>query len=415
MNARRVVVTGMGVAASLGTRPETLWENLVAGRSGVSAITHFDASSFPVRIGGEVRDLDREALARAFPAAAGEPDHRTWLGLHAAGEAVRDAGLTGDAMAGAFLAVGYSLETFRLDEAVPVLARGGASALLSRAREGVRLQTPPDRLTRLLAEAFGIRGRAATNASACAAGAQTLGEAARRVRCGMVEVALAGAADSPLHPLGLGGFSLLRILSEENEMPERACRPFDSTRAGTVLGEGAGFMILESAGHAQARGTRVYAELLGYGTSLDAYRVSDPEPDGRGAVRAIRRALEDADLSPDAIDAVNAHGTGTPKNDVAEARALRAVFGERRIPVHAVKSQLGHLIAAAGAAEAVVAVLSLVHRRLPPTLNLLSLDPDCDLDVVHGASRPFDGRTVLSNSFGFGGQNAALVFGRHTP
>ena len=235
------------------------------------------------------------------------------------------------------------------------------------------------------------------------------------MRAGEVNVALAGAADSPLHPLGLGGFALLRILSEENDAPATACRPFDATRQGTVLGEGAGFLVLENKEHAEMRGARGYAEVQGYGSSLDAHRVSDPEPQGHGAVVSMQRALRDAGLSPDDVHAVNAHGTGTPKNDVAETRALHTVFGERakHVPVHAVKSQIGHLIAAGGAVEAVVAVLSLLHQRLPATRNLERVDPECELDHVVGESRAFAGRTVLSNSFGFGGQNATLILGRY--
>ena len=229
------------------------------------------------------------------------------------------------------------------------------------------------------------------------------------------EVALAGAADSMLNPLGVGGFGLLRVLSAENDRPEEACRPFDATRQGTVLGEGAAFVVLETLDRACRRRARVYAEVLGYGCSMDAFRVSDPEPSGRGAVLSMAKALADAGLRPDAVDCVNAHGTGTPKNDAVETAAIKEVLGERarRIPVHAVKSMTGHMIAASGAAEAVAAVLTLAERAVPPTINLRTPDPQCDLDYVTDGPRPMTGRTVLSNSFGFGGQNATLIFGRY--
>jgi 3-oxoacyl-[acyl-carrier-protein] synthase II len=218
-----------------------------------------------------------------------------------------------------------------------------------------------------------------------------------------------------LNPLGLGGFSLLGVLSKENERPGEACRPFDATRQGTVLGEGAAFLVLETDEHARKRGAKVYAEVLGYGSSMDAFRVSDPDPGGRGAVLSMRKALADAGLRPEDIDCVNAHGTGTPKNDTVETRAIKEVLADRarKIPVHAVKSMTGHMIAASGAVEAVAAALTLRTKVVPPTINLRNPDPECDLDYVPEGARRFEGRTVLSNSFGFGGQNATLVFGRY--
>jgi 3-oxoacyl-[acyl-carrier-protein] synthase II len=284
-----------------------------------------------------------------------------------------------------------------------------------RSLPGPRLQTPLDRLAELLGGRYCFRGGRYTNCSACAAGAQAVGEAFRRIREGTVDVALAGAADSMLNPLAMGGFSLLRILSTENHIPTRACRPFDATRAGTVLGEGAAFLLLETRERARERGARVYAEVLGYGASLDAYRVTDPEPNGQGAVLSMTKALADAALQPNQIDCVNAHGTGTPKNDVAETRAIRQALGRRafEIPVTANKSMTGHLIAASGAVEAAASALTLFSGIVPPTINLATPDPECDLDYVTDGCRRFDGRTVLSNSFGFGGQNATLVLGKH--
>jgi 3-oxoacyl-[acyl-carrier-protein] synthase II len=271
-----------------------------------------------------------------------------------------------------------------------------------------------DRLTQILGDHYGLNHGRYTNCSACAAGAQVIGEAFRRIRDGTAAVTLAGATDSTLNPLALGGFSLLQILSTENDRPEKACRPFDATRQGTVLAEGAAFVVMETLEHAQQRGARIYAEVLGYGSSMDAYRVTDPEPNGRGAALSMAKAIVDAGLKPGDIDSINAHGTGTPKNDVAETLAIKQTLGARAkvIPVTANKSMTGHMIATSGAMEAVASAMTLHTRKIPPTINLSCPDPRCDLDYVAGGSRDFEGRTVLSNSFGFGGQNATLIFGR---
>jgi 3-oxoacyl-[acyl-carrier-protein] synthase II len=276
------------------------------------------------------------------------------------------------------------------------------------------LQTPLDRTATILGNHYGLLGGRRTNCSACAAGTQVVGEAWQVLRQGQVDMALAGATDSMLNPLGLGGFSLLRVLSPENDCPARACRPFDATRQGTVLGEGAAFLILETLEHALTRNATMYAEILGYGCSLDAFAVSDPDPSGRGAIDCMRRAMKSAGLGPLEIDCISAHGTGTPKNDVIETMAIKEALGARayEIPVHSVKSMTGHMIAASGAVEAAAAALTLARSKVPPTINLTQPDSQCDLDYVPGAARPFSGRTVLSNSFGFGGQNAAIVLGK---
>ncbi|MFI5379304.1 MAG: beta-ketoacyl-[acyl-carrier-protein] synthase family protein [Tepidisphaerales bacterium] len=458
---QRVVITGMGVVSPVGSGREKFWAGLTAGRSGIGPVTLFDVSTFPVRIAGEVKDLDAVTLLQRFPQTRGERDRKILLGLAAAAEAVADAGFSWhglparvpryaaassldhleesrstadvseyrhhgleahatyashatDALRAARLIVGVGLEAFFLEDlAFTRGAAGMAEALMGGADGGApKLQTPLDRLATLIGDAYAIGGGRFTNCSACAAGAQAIGQAFRDVRRGAVEVALAGASDSMLNPLGLGGFSLLRVLSAENDRPAEACRPFDVSRVGTVLGEGAAFMLLESLEHAAKRGARVYAEIIGYGSSLDAYRVSDPEPDGRGAVLSMNHALRDAGLAPGEIDCVNAHGTGTPKNDIVETAAIKQVHGERarRIPVHAVKSMTGHMIAASGAAEAVAAALTLHYGVVPPTINLHKPDPACDLDYVPNEARPFDGQYVLSNSFGFGGQNATIIF-----
>lgn len=415
----RVVVTGIGVVSPVGNGRRAFWRSLTAGTSGLGPITLFDASSFTVRIGGEVKGLDLGALGDRFPEASGERDRKVWLGLAAAEEALADAGLDGTDLSDMVLHVGVGLEIFFLED-VTVLAGGGDidAVALRRVLEAPAaepLQTPLDRLSQVLGDHYGIYGGRYTNCSACAAGAQVIGEGLRDLQEGEREAALVGAADSMLNPLGMGGFSLLRVLSTDNDHPRMACRPFDAGREGTALGEGSAFLVLETLARARSRGAKVYAEVLGYGASMDAFRVSDPEPSGRGAVLAMTKALADAGLGPDEVDGVNAHGTGTPKNDIVETLAIKQVLGEqaRRIPVYAVKSMTGHMIAASGAVEAVAAALSLHTRTVPPTINLATPDPECDLDYVADGARAFEGRTVLSNSFGFGGQNATLIFGRY--
>ncbi len=414
----RVAVTGLGVVSPVGSGREGFWRNLTAGRSGIGPITLFDASALPVRIGGEVKGLDTAGLARRFPLARGERDRKVWLGLAAAAEAVRDAALSRQDLAEASVHVGVGLEAFFLEDVTAVadaqdLGAALAGAALSSA-DRPALQTPLDRTTQLLGDGYGILAGRHTNCSACAAGAQVIGEALHRLREGQNQVALAGATDSMLNPLGVAGFSLLRVLSTNNEHPASACRPFDAGRDGTVLGEGSAFLVLETLEHARRRGAKRYAEVLGYGSSLDAFRVSDPEPGGRGAVLSMAQALRDARLRPQDVDCVNAHGTGTPKNDIVETAAVKEALGgrAREVPVHAVKSMTGHMIAASGAVEAAAAVLTLFARTVPPTINLAVADPECDLDYVGDGARRFEGRTVLSNSFGFGGQNATLVLGR---
>lgn len=414
----RVVITGMGMCTPMGRTVEEFWRNLLAGHSGISLISLFDTRSLPVRIGGEVTNFEPDELLAEFPEAGGERDRKIWLGLAAAAQALEDSGLTADKLDHAPLFLGVSLETFFLQDVTflahaPDAVRNFTGRLLNQEPHH-RLQTPLDRLTQILGDHYRLNGGRYTNCSACAAGAQVIGEAFRRLRDGSAEAALAGATDSTLNPLALGGFSLLQILSTENDHPEKACRPFDATRQGTVLAEGAAFIVMETLEHAGRRGARIYAEVLGYGSSLDAYRVTDPEPNGRGAALSMARAIADAGLTPGEIDCINAHGTGTPKNDVAETLAIKQALGAqaRTIPVTANKSMTGHMIAASGTVEAVASAMTLHTLKVPPTINLTSPDPQCDLDYVTGGSRIFAGRTVMSNSFGFGGQNATLVFRR---
>ncbi len=415
----RVVITGVGVVSPAGSGRDEFWRGLTAGESGIGPITLFDASAFPVRIGGEAKGFDPVAAAAEFPEASDGRDRKVLLALTGAREALADANLNGQ-LEDAVLHVGVGLEMMDMADLTPYagaddLDRAVAESFL--ADHGDRmLQTPLDRTAEILGERYGLLAGRYTNCSACTAGAQAIGEACQMLRDGQAAVALAGGTDSMLNPLGLGGFSLLRVLSGENDDPQRACRPFDATRRGTVLGEGAAFVVLETLEHAAGRGAQIYAEVLGYASSMDAFRVSDPDPTGRGAAQSMSRALDDAGLEASDIDCVSAHATGTPKNDAVETRAIKEVLGRRAydIPVHAVKSMTGHMIAASGAVEAVAAVMTIRQGTVPPTINLENPDEECDLDYVPGHSRAFAGDTVLSNSFGFGGQNASLIFGRYS-
>ena len=413
----RVLITGLGVASPVGIGVEPFWSSLMAGRSGIGPITHFDASNLPVRIGGEVDSLDARETNAIFPGSTGQRDRKILLGLHSAKQAVDDAALSPDLLYRANLHLAVGLEMLALEDLTPYAK---ASDITQALAEGVtssmalNLQTPLDTLADILGQQWGLLGGRWVNCSACAAGSQVIGDAFHYLRDGGGEIALVGAADSMLNPLGLGGFSLLRVLAKDNDSPQTACRPFDANRSGAVLGEGSAFMVLETESSARARGAEAYAEVLGYGSSMDAYRASDPSPDGAGALLSMSKALTDANLTPSDIDAINAHGTGTSKNDEVETTAIKAVLGSRarEIPVHAVKSMTGHLIAASGAVEGVASALTLSRRRIPPTINLTTPDPQCDLDYVPEGSREFNGRTVMSNSFGFGGQNATLIFRR---
>jgi 3-oxoacyl-[acyl-carrier-protein] synthase II len=415
---RRVWITGAGVLSPIGSGFAAFADGCLAGVSGIGPITLFDARTFKHRIAGEVRDLDAGCVVQLYPAATRLRDRKVLLGLAAAEQAVAHAGLERSDLANTRSAVvlGAGLDVVLLDD-----IRGGTGdvigAIATRLRElladaeGWERLVPTDTAARLIAARHGLRGPCVTNVSACAAGAQAIGHALRLVREGTVDVALAGGADSMVHPMGVGGFGLLGALSPRNDPPGEALRPFDAARDGTVLGEGSAVLVLEEAERARARGTRPLAELSGYASTLDAHAVTDPEPTGAGALLAIRRALADAGIAPARVDYVSAHGTGTPKNDVVETAAIREALGPRalQIPVSALKSMTGHLVAASGAVEALSCVVALVRGAVPPTINLTRADPACDLDYVPGRARRWNGSVTISNSFGFGGQNAVLV------
>ena len=419
---RRVVITGAGVVSPIGTGVPAFYHGLRSARPGVDTIRSFDASSFATRVAGEVKDLDVAGVQLQGPEAAGlRRDPKSLYGLVAAREALQHARFFhrrhDPRRVGLFLSAG--LEFFNLQDLVAHAAGGGVAgaALLAEVEAHPplsRLQIPADLGARAVAREAGAEGYYAVNVSACAAGTQALGEALLAIRHGVVDAAVASGYDSMVNPLGVGGFTLLGALSTANELVSAASRPFDANRDGFVIGEGAAVFVLEELESARRRGAHPLAELLGYASTMDAFRVTDPAPDNTGTAAAMLGALQDAGLRPADIDHVNAHGTGTPKNDPAETAAIRAVFGPYAdaLSVTSTKSQVGHLIGAAGAVELLAAVFALEQQLLPATINLTSPDPRCDLDYVPLEPRPALVRRVLSNSFGFGGQNACVVLGQ---
>ncbi|OIP29373.1 MAG: hypothetical protein AUK47_27680 [Deltaproteobacteria bacterium CG2_30_63_29] len=401
----------MGIVSPLGYELETFQENLFAGVSGVGPITLFDAADLPTRIAGEVPWGEESITLR---------DRKIVFAVHAARQAMGAAGAAGPVGGaqegeGAGLCLGLGLELFSLEDMVELRRDGAVPTASSSLREKLEfLQTPSDLCLHLISEEHGLSEAPTAHVSACAAGADAIGDAFHLIASGRRRWMLAGGTDSMINPMGVGGFCLLRATSTENDEPETASRPFDQTRTGFVMAEGAAILVLERLDDALARGATIHAELAGYGGSFDASAITAPHPEGRGAQLAMNRALADAQLAPEQVGAVNAHGTSTPMNDGIETLAIKAVFGARaaQIPVVSTKSMTGHLIAAAGALESVAAISCLEAGRLHPTINLRTPDPECDLDYVPNESREHAHDVVLSNSFGFGGQNASLVFKR---
>ncbi|KUM73509.1 beta-ketoacyl-[acyl-carrier-protein] synthase family protein [Streptomyces curacoi] len=407
MSGRRVMVTGLGPVTPVGVGAEAFHAGQLAGRSAVRPITRFDASDLPVRIAGEV-DLPEELRPARREAAV--TDRVTHLAAAAAELALRDAGLdpaTADGTrVGVVLGTGCGgTEAYR----------DGAVALTRRGPNGIGARYVPTSMHNAsaawLAIRHGFSGPVTTTVTACAGGADALVAAHQMIASGEADVVLAGGAEAPVTDLMVSGFARMRALSTRNDEPERASRPFGADRAGFVLSEGAAVLVLESAEHARARGARPLAELRGYGRTGDAHHIVAPRPDGSAAARAVTVALRSAGLAPEEISHVNAHGTGTVRNDAAEAAALRAALGRLalRVPVTATKSLTGHSLGAAGAVEAVAAVQTLTHQVVPPTANLDRPDPAIGLDVVRHEPRDTSVSAVLSNSFAFGGHNVALV------
>ncbi|AMV13122.1 TPA: beta-ketoacyl synthase [Legionella pneumophila] len=419
---RRVAITGLGVVSPLGNDVSTTWNNLIAGHSGIDSIKQFDASAFPTTIAAEVKNFSPDTsisgkhtrFIMSF----------THFALEAARQAFEDASIfptkqTSDRW-GIVTGSGMMTAEFEyLTRFQQTCAAGGEidwGKLQSNSRDFYNLvdfgKTTSNSGLSLLIQQYGITGYASSVHTACASGGQALGLAMQVIRRGEADFMLAGGFDSMINPLGLSSFCLLGALSTYNETPQTASRPFDATRNGFVLGEGAAFLILEEWSKAKARGAKIYAELAGEGNSLSSYRITDSHPNGDGAIQAIKRALEDAGVQPRDVDYINAHGTSTKMNDLSETNAIKVVFGDRiaNLPVSSTKSQTGHLIAAAGALEAVLSVKSIEQAQVPKTANLKTPDPECDLDYVVDGPREKSLGVVLSNSFGFGGSNSCLLF-----
>jgi len=404
-----VVVTGLGVVTPIGVGTERFWEGLVTGRSGAGPIAGFDASDLPVRIACEVSDFDPVDFISAKEVS--RTDRFTHLALAASALAEEEAGLMGTAFdperTGAIIGSGIGgLQTI-VDEHDALLAGGPR-----RVSPFMVPKLMPNGAAGQIAMRFGLHGPVYSVSSACASGAHAIGEAARQIRSGVADVMLAGGTEAAITPLAVAAFARMGALSKRNDDPTAASRPFDAGRDGFVFGEGAGILVLESAESAAERGASVLAVLSGYGASCDAAHVTQPDPEGRGAEQAMRVALADAGVEPADVDYINAHGTSTPLNDRIETIAIKNALGveAKRIPITSTKSQTGHLLGAAGAVEAAASILVLREGVIPATINLSAPDDDCDLDYVSDGPREAKMKVALSNSFGFGGQNASLVF-----
>ncbi len=414
----RVVITGMGWITPMGHDLQSVWQRLLDGESGVSRTDLFDASAFPTTFSAQVREYDVKPF--------GNVGRNTAFAMGAAKQALAASGIM-DAVDserfGVYLGSGEGSLDYSAYTAAALAGQHGsdfdvaawhevASQLMDVTREH---EQEPNMPLFHVARLAGAHGPSANCLTACAASCQATGEAAEMIRRGEADAMLVGGAHSMIHPLGVTGFNRLTALSQRNEDPQRASRPFDADRAGFVLGEGSGMLVIESARHAAERGAKPIAEVAGYGSTADAFRVTDQHPEGEGAVRAMLQAMDDAGVTPADIDYVNAHGTGTKENDSTETAAIKKALGDRAkdVPVSSIKSMMGHLIAASGAVELIACVLAIRDRTLPPTINLDRAGPECDLDYVPNVSRKVDRLdVVMTNNFGFGGQNDTLVVRR---
>ncbi len=411
MSRRRVVVTGLGIISPVGNRVDEAWSNLVAGRSGITRISRFDASAFSVQIAGEVKDFDLGKYLS--PKDARRMDVFIHYGMAAAIDAFKDSGL-------------IVTDANRERMGVNIGSGIGGLPMIEETHKtylehGPRKISPffiPATISNMisghLSILYGLQGPNVAMVTACSTGTHAIGEAGRMIEYGEADVMVAGGAESCICPLAVGGFAAARALSTRNDDPAAASRPWDKGRDGFVLGEGAGVMVLEEYEHARARGARIYCELVGYGKSADANHMTAPVEDGSGAARCMHNALKNAGLNPDQIDYINAHGTSTPLGDLAETKAVKLALGSHasRVMVSSSKSMTGHLLGAAGGVEAVFSVLALAHQVVPPTINLDEPDVGCDLDYVPNTARAARVNVALSNSFGFGGTNGTLIFAR---
>lgn len=408
MPPKRAVITGLSLITPLGIGIEENWRKLIKGESGISRISSFDPSNFSTQIGGEVKDFNPEDYMDKKEAR--RMDRFAQFSVAAAKMAVADAGL--------------DVNELNPDEVAVMIGSGIGGIATWEEQHKMFLEKGPNRVSPFFipmlivnmgssnaAIALGLRGPNYAIVSACASGAHSIGEALRLIREGRAKVVIAGGSEASLTPLALAGFCSMKALSTRNDEPEKASRPFDAQRDGFVLAEGAGVVVVEELEFAKKRGARIYGELIGYGMSCDAYHITAPEPNGKGAILCMESALKDAGISRDEVDYINAHGTSTHLNDLTETIAIKSVFGERayKIPISSTKSMIGHLLGAAGAVEFIVSLLSIRDNIIHPTINYEYPDPECDLDYVPNKAREVKVDVILSNSFGFGGHNATLI------
>jgi len=411
MSGRRVVITGLGMVSPIGHNKEEFWNNLVQGYSGVREIERFDVSSFPAKIAAQVSNFNvQDYIARKD---ARRMDLFVQYACAAARIAVEDAALevkpAKACRVGVWVGSGIGgIETLEKQH----------SNMLKKGAAGISPffipMMIPNMASGQIAIMLGAKGPNGCTVTACASGTNSVGEAFHLIRNGKADIMITGGAEAAITPLAIGGFCSMKVLSTFNEEPAKACRPFDINRDGFVMGEGAGIMVLEELEHALERGARIYAEVLGYGSSADACHMVQPDEEGEGAVLAFKMALEDAGIDAEEVDYINAHGTGTELNDVVETLVIKKVFGAHgyKVPISSIKPNTGHMLGAAGAIELIASTLSLVQNTIPPTLNLETPDPRCDLNYVYGKPRQEELRIVLSDSLGFGGHNAVLIIGK---
>lgn len=409
---RRVVVTGLGVVSPVGNDVQSFWDNLLAGECGVGPITAFDATAFDCQIAGEVRGFD-PLPAFPSPKDVRRTDRFSQFGVHAAWQALKDCGV--------------DLATVDLDRVGCIIGTGIGGLSTTTEQHKILLERGPGRLSPfmipmlignmasgLVSMYWNLRGPNYSTCSACATGNHAIGEAWRNIKMGDADMMFAGGAEATIVPVGIGGFCAMKALSTRNDDPKTASRPFDVGRDGFVMGEGAGVVVIEELEHAKARGARIYCELAGYGNTADAHHLTAPSPGGEGASRCMKMALRSAGMNTTDIQYVNAHGTSTPQGDIAETLAVKSVFGDhaKSLVVNSTKGATGHMLGAAGSAELVVCAKAIVTGKVPPTINILDQDPQCDLDYAANQGRDLKVDAALNNSFGFGGHNATTLVKR---
>lgn len=411
MSKRRVVITGLGIISPLGNDVAETWENIRNGKSGIGLISHFDTSAFSVRIGGSIKNFDPARYIT--PKDIKKMDPFIHYGMAAGSQAIEDSGLEVNEKNAHRIGVAVGSGIGGL----PGIEKGTQLYLEGGPRKLSPFFVPSNIINMIsgnLSIKYGAKGPNFAIVTACATGTHNIGDAARLIEYGDADVMIAGGAEMATSPTGLGGFAAARALSTRNDDPEGASRPWDRDRDGFVLSDGAGVIVLEEYEYARKRGARIYAELIGYGMSGDAYHMTAPSEDGDGAARCMENALHNASINPDQVDYINAHGTSTPAGDVVETMVVKRVFGDhaKKLAISSTKSMIGHMLGAAGGVEAIFSILSIQDQVAPPTINLDNPDPECDLDYVPNTARPMKINIALSNSFGFGGTNGTLIFKR---